>query len=200
MGSCEHVMCDFPCTPRHNCIKLWGQDHLHMGHFQAHCCANFAYETWSILDLGNLPRMSVLATRHDSGMIMFKLKRERLAFVMQGGVLYFIKEQHLHPYDFSAEKDNLLTFNPQSIHNAKTITMNRTPKSLSYNVVENAMLLCLDIDMGSFVTICALYETSLCFFFTYAFMFLCFFFTSPYVFSLFILFFVIGRSSFSCLL
>lgn len=111
------VMCDFPCTPRHNCIKLWGQDHLHMGHFQTHCCANFAYETWSILDLGNLPRMNVLATRHDSGMIMFKLKRERLAFVMQGGVLYYIKEQHLHPYDFSTQKDNLLIL----IHSQSTL-------------------------------------------------------------------------------
>jgi hypothetical protein len=54
-GSCEHVMCDFSCRPRHDCIKLWGQDHLHMGHFQAHWCANFPYEAWSVLDLGNLP-------------------------------------------------------------------------------------------------------------------------------------------------
>jgi len=52
--------------------------------------------------------MGVLTTRHDSGMIMFKLKKERLAFVMQGGILYYIKEQYLHPYDFSTYKDNLL--------------------------------------------------------------------------------------------
>jgi coatomer protein complex subunit alpha (xenin) len=87
--------------------------------------------------------MSVLATRHDSGIIMFKLKRERLAFVMQGGILYYIKEQHLHPYDFSTQKDNLLisihnvkTITQKdnlliSIHNVKTITMNQTPRSLS---------------------------------------------------------------------
>jgi len=61
--------------------------------------------------------MNVLATRHDSGMIMFKLKRERLAFVMQGGVLYYIKEQHLHPYDFSTQKDNLLIL----IHSQSTM-------------------------------------------------------------------------------
>jgi coatomer protein complex subunit alpha (xenin) len=100
------------------------------------------------LDLDTLLRNECLATRHDNGIIMFKLKRERLAFVMQGGILYYIKEQHLHPYNFSTQKDNLLI----SIHNAKTITMNQTPRSLSYNVVENVMLLCLDIDMGSFVT------------------------------------------------
>jgi len=92
------------------------------------------------------PEMNVLAAGHDSGMIVFKLERERPAFAVQGGTLYYIKERYLRTYDFSAQKDNPLI----SIRRPGATAMNQAPRSLSYNAAENAVLLCSDIDGGSY--------------------------------------------------
>ncbi|CAM6027816.1 unnamed protein product [Sphagnum balticum] len=92
------------------------------------------------------PEMNVLAAGHDSGMIVFKLERERPAFAVQGGTLYYIKERYLRTYDFSSQKDNPLI----SIRRPGATAMNQAPRSLSYNAAENAVLLCSDIDGGSY--------------------------------------------------
>jgi coatomer protein complex subunit alpha (xenin) len=92
------------------------------------------------------PEMNVLAAGHDSGMIVFKLERERPAFAVQGSTLYYIKERYLRTYDFSSQKDNPLI----SIRRPGATAMNQAPRSLSYNAAENAVLLCSDIDGGSY--------------------------------------------------
>ena len=43
-----------------------------------------------------------------SGMIVFKLERERPAYATHGGVLYYIKDRFLRTYDFSNQRDNPL--------------------------------------------------------------------------------------------
>ena len=42
---------------------------------------------------------------HDSGMIIFKLERERPAFAVHQNVLYYVKERHLRKLDFTTSKD-----------------------------------------------------------------------------------------------
>ncbi len=92
------------------------------------------------------PEMNVLAAGHDSGMIVFKLERERPAFAVQGGSLFYIKDRHLRTYDFSAQKDNPLI----SLRRPGAPALNQAPRFLSYNSAENAVLLCSDIDGGSY--------------------------------------------------
>ncbi|KAG0560938.1 hypothetical protein KC19_9G025800 [Ceratodon purpureus] len=92
------------------------------------------------------PEMNLLAAGHDSGMIVFKLERERPACAVQGGTLYYVKERYLRTYDFAAGKDNPLI----SIRRAGAMGLNQGPRTLQYNPAENAVLLCSDVDGGSY--------------------------------------------------
>jgi hypothetical protein len=51
---------------------------------------------------------------HDcSGMIVFKLERERPAYAAHGGTLYYIKDRYLRSYEFATQRDNpLMTVSP----------------------------------------------------------------------------------------
>lgn len=43
-----------------------------------------------------------------SGMIVFKLERERPAYATSGGVLYYVKDRYLRSYDYSSQRDTPL--------------------------------------------------------------------------------------------
>jgi len=43
-----------------------------------------------------------------SGMIVFKLERERPAYGTSGGLLYYVKDRYLRTYDFATQRDNPL--------------------------------------------------------------------------------------------
>jgi len=43
-----------------------------------------------------------------SGMIVFKLDRERPAYAAHGGTLYYVKERYLRAYDYQSQRDNPL--------------------------------------------------------------------------------------------
>ena len=42
---------------------------------------------------------------HDSGMVIFKLERERPAFAVVQNILYYVKERYLRKLDFNTSKD-----------------------------------------------------------------------------------------------
>ena len=44
-------------------------------------------------------------TGHDSGMIVFKLERERPAYAVHGNTLYYVKDKYLRIYEFGTSKD-----------------------------------------------------------------------------------------------
>ena len=52
------------------------------------------------------PTLNVFAAGHDSGMIIFKLERERPAYAVHNNVLYYVKERYLRKLDFGTSKDN----------------------------------------------------------------------------------------------
>ena len=43
-----------------------------------------------------------------SGMIVFKLERERPAYAVHGTTLFYIKDRHLRSYDFTNQRDTAL--------------------------------------------------------------------------------------------
>lgn len=43
-----------------------------------------------------------------SGMIVFKLERERPAYSMHGNMLYYVKDRYLRTYDYASQRDNPL--------------------------------------------------------------------------------------------
>ena len=51
------------------------------------------------------PQMNVFAAGHDSGMIIFKLERERPAHAISGNMLFYVKDKFLRRLDFTTNKD-----------------------------------------------------------------------------------------------
>ncbi|XP_062572484.1 coatomer subunit alpha-like, partial [Saccostrea cucullata] len=80
------------------------------------------------------PTLNMFVAGHDSGMIVFKLERERPAYAVHNNVLYYVKDRYLRKLDFSTSKDNPLI---------QLRGGSRNPVfSMSYNPAENAVLLC----------------------------------------------------------
>lgn len=96
--------------------------------------------------LSSHPEMNLLAAGHDSGMIVFKLERERPAFAVSGDSLFYAKDRFLKYYEFSTQRDTQVI----PIRRPGSITLNQSPRTLSYSPSENAVLVCSDLDGGSY--------------------------------------------------
>ncbi|XP_038973835.1 coatomer subunit alpha-3-like [Phoenix dactylifera] len=92
------------------------------------------------------PEMNLLAAGHDSGMIVFKLERERPAFSVSEDTLYYFRDQFLRSYEFSSQKEKQVCI----IRRPGSIFLNQGPRTLSFIPTENAVLICSDVDGGSY--------------------------------------------------
>ena len=80
------------------------------------------------------PSLNIFAAGHDSGMVVFKLERERPAFAIHGNILFYVKDRYLRKLDFTTQKDKAVM---------QLRGGNRSPVySMSYNPAENAVILC----------------------------------------------------------
>nr|KYP68256.1 Coatomer subunit alpha-2 [Cajanus cajan] len=100
--------------------------------------------------LSTHPEMNLLAAGHDSGMIVFKLERERPAFAVSGDSLFYTKDRFLRFYEFSTQRETQVL----TIRRPGSSSLNQSPKTLSYSPSENAILLCSDVDGGSYELYC----------------------------------------------
>ena len=91
------------------------------------------------------PEVNLLAAGHDSGMVVFKLERERPAFATHAGSLYFVKDRFLRLYDYASQRETPLV----SLRRSGSQGL-ATPRSLAYNPAENAVLLSYDTDGGMY--------------------------------------------------
>ena len=98
------------------------------------CLHTFRREHERFWVLAAHPTLNLFAAGHDSGMIIFKLERERPAYAVYGNVLYYVKERFLRKLDFTTSKDTSVM---QIRGGGKT-----PPYSMSYNQPENAVLIC----------------------------------------------------------
>jgi coatomer protein complex subunit alpha (xenin) len=96
--------------------------------------------------LASHPEMNLLAAGHDSGMIVFKLERERPAFAVSGDSLFYAKDRFLRFFEFSTQRDTQVI----PIRRPGTTSLNQSPRTLSYSPTENAVLICSDVDGGSY--------------------------------------------------
>ena len=51
------------------------------------------------------PEVNLIAAGHDSGLIVFKLERERPAYVLHGSDLYYIKDRYLRRHNINSASD-----------------------------------------------------------------------------------------------
>ncbi|KAK3002623.1 hypothetical protein RJ639_021911 [Escallonia herrerae] len=96
--------------------------------------------------LASHPETNLFAAGHDSGMIVFKLKRERPAFSVSGDSLYYVKDRFLRFFDYSTQKDTQVI----PIRRPGSISLNQGAKTLSFSPTEDAVLICSDIVGASY--------------------------------------------------
>ncbi|EPS65879.1 hypothetical protein M569_08896 [Genlisea aurea] len=92
------------------------------------------------------PEMNLLAAGHDNGIMVFKLERERPAFSVTGDSLLFVKDRFLRAFEYSTQKETQLI----PIRRPGSNGLNQGPRTLSYSPTENAVLVCSDVDGGTY--------------------------------------------------
>lgn len=73
-------------------------------------------------------------TGHDSGLIVFKLDRERPAFSLHGNMLFYIRDKHVRACDLNTGADSSV-ISVRKLGNQFT-----SPRTLSYNPAERAVV------------------------------------------------------------
>jgi coatomer protein complex subunit alpha (xenin) len=80
------------------------------------------------------PELNLFAAGHDSGLIVFKLDRERPAFSLYGNTLFYVRDKYVRAHDINTGSD------------AAVVSVKRLgsqyvqPRSLSYNPAERAVI------------------------------------------------------------
>lgn len=83
------------------------------------------------------PTLNIFGAGHDAGFLVFKLQRERCAMTTHENLIYYIKNKVLRVHNVATKTDVPCL---QSLKPITTLQMNSAPKSLSFNVSENAIL------------------------------------------------------------
>eukprot|EP00051_Salpingoeca_urceolata_P033954 m.22896 g.22896 ORF g.22896 m.22896 type:complete len:1318 (-) comp6997_c0_seq1:3-3956(-) len=92
------------------------------------------------------PHHNLFAAGHDTGMVVFKLERERPAYASHGNTLYYVKDRYVRMYEFGTSKDNPA----MSIRRHGSGAPQNKAHSLAYNPAENAVLLTCDVENGQY--------------------------------------------------
>ncbi|DBA03503.1 TPA: hypothetical protein N0F65_011404 [Lagenidium giganteum] len=99
------------------------------------------------------PTQNLLAAGHDSGMIVFKLERERPAMDIHEGRAFYVKERYVRMYSFMDGNDVPVA----AIRRTGTVGtgMGNLPRTLNYNPFDQSsssstVLLCSEAEGGSY--------------------------------------------------
>ncbi|CAN1808846.1 Coatomer subunit alpha-1 [Linum perenne] len=92
------------------------------------------------------PKINLLAAGHDSGMIVFKLERERPAYSVSGDSLIYTMDRFLHSFEYSRKRTQLTPLRRPG----SSTSLNQSPRTLSCSPTGNAVLLFSDADGGSY--------------------------------------------------
>ncbi|KFD58197.1 hypothetical protein M514_00960 [Trichuris suis] len=97
------------------------------------CLHTFRQESDRFWVLTSHPSLNLFAAGHDSGMIIFKIERERPVFAVYRNFVYYMKERVLRRLNLENNKDVAIAQLRGKAQNP--------PFSLSYNPAENSILL-----------------------------------------------------------
>lgn len=92
--------------------------------------------------LATHPNLNLFAAGHDSGLIVFKLERERPAFSVFQDTLYYVRDKYVRSYDFTSGADIGLL----SVQKFGSVYV--PPRTLSFNPAERAVILTISSDNG----------------------------------------------------
>ena len=88
------------------------------------------------------PNLNLFAAGHDSGLIVYKLERERPAFTVSQDMLYYVRDKYVRAYDFGTGSDiGLLSVR-------KFGSPYVPPRTISFNPAEKSVILTISSDNG----------------------------------------------------
>eukprot|EP01104_Vermistella_antarctica_P001203 TRINITY_DN1125_c0_g1_i4.p1 TRINITY_DN1125_c0_g1~~TRINITY_DN1125_c0_g1_i4.p1 ORF type:complete len:1037 (+),score=351.04 TRINITY_DN1125_c0_g1_i4:53-3163(+) len=85
------------------------------------------------------PELNLFAAGHDSGLLVFKLERERPASCSHRDTLFYVKDRYLRTYDFHTSRDVPLMAIRRNGQGRQAPYI-----SMSYNPAEKSIILCTD--------------------------------------------------------
>ena len=80
------------------------------------------------------PRLNLFAAGHDSGLIVFKLERERPPFSLHNNVLYYVRNKQVRMLDYGTDKDHAM-LSIKRLGNQYV-----QPRALSFNPAERSVI------------------------------------------------------------
>jgi hypothetical protein len=108
------------------------------------CVQTFRREHDRFWILAAHPERNLFAAGHDSGLVVFKLERERPAYSVHGKTLYYIRDRHLRAYDFTTARETTV----MAIRRSSLIGSG--PRFIHYNPAINSIIICSDHEGGSY--------------------------------------------------
>ncbi|ORX92400.1 Coatomer, alpha subunit [Basidiobolus meristosporus CBS 931.73] len=108
-------------------IRVWDTDAKTL----VQCFSNTHNRFWALC---SHPKGNLFASGHDGGLAVFKLNRERPAWTMHEGSLFYVRENHIRAMNYATGKDAPLV----TIKRLNTYT---APKTVTYNNAEKAFLI-----------------------------------------------------------
>ncbi|KAI3389460.1 hypothetical protein SNEBB_011477 [Seison nebaliae] len=93
------------------------------------------------------PTLNLFAAGHDNGCVVFKLERERPAYIVHTNKMFYVKDRYIRCLNFDTDKDTAIILmrnhaatSAASTNPAITQSGKNMPYSLSYNPAENSIL------------------------------------------------------------
>jgi coatomer subunit alpha len=83
------------------------------------------------------PELNLFAAGHDSGLLVFKLERERPAFAITQDYVFYIKDKFIRSFNFATAVDTPLI----AIRRGQ-VGQSSPPRTLSYNPAEHSVIVC----------------------------------------------------------
>ncbi|KAJ1339880.1 hypothetical protein BSLG_005540 [Batrachochytrium salamandrivorans] len=129
-------------------IKLWrmnGQDDSDMDMNKRTALQTFRREHDRFWTLIAHPELNLFAAGHDSGLIVFKLERERPAATIHGDTLFFVRDKNIRVYNVQKNADT-----PVVTIRRGQVGQTLPPRTLSYNPAENSIIITSMNDGGNY--------------------------------------------------
>ena len=96
--------------------------------------------------LASHPELNLFAAGHDTGLVVFKLERERPAYAVHNNTLFYVKDRYLRSYEFGTSRDVPV----MSVRRHGTGSPQNGIHTMSYNHAENCILLTTPTDGGTY--------------------------------------------------
>ncbi|OLY80440.1 Coatomer subunit alpha [Smittium mucronatum] len=119
-------------------IRVWNSNKQNLLH-------SFKRENDRFWCLALHPTLNLLAAGHDSGLIVFKLERERTAYSVHNNSLLYVNSNNIRIFDINSSADAALV-----TMQSKSTSYPSSHRNLSFNHAEKAVLLSGSNDGGSY--------------------------------------------------